>query len=99
MSKPPNYGHLSEVPIKGHTKEWFKRDIETIKNSVRSTAKAIFLIGLFTFLATAGIYYLITFRLDLFEIVIYSLIFWPVVVLGYFLLHVMKTKGYDIRTP
>jgi hypothetical protein len=90
------YGHLNQIPIKGSTKEWFKKDLATIKKSLRSTfrnAVWIYLISLL-FSVVTNIKYI-----DAKIILYYSVVFLPIFLLGYLMLHVLKTKGYDIRTP
>lgn len=96
MGKPSDYGHRSYIPLIGNTKEWFKRDIETIKNSTKITIKKIPQIISITFLLVGIVYFLVTFRFNLYEVLIYFIIFSPISILGYFLLHVVKTKGYDV---
>lgn len=75
------------------------RDIETIKKSFTKTLKMSPSIILTTFLLTALIYLLFNNRFNFVEIFTYSIIFIPILVLSYFLLHVINTKGYDINTP
>lgn len=96
MGKPSDYGYRGYIPLFGHTKEWFRKDIETIKNSAKTTVKNTPLIVSVTFFLVSLVYFLGVSRFSLFEVVIYSIIFSPLSILGYFLLHVMKTKGYDI---
>jgi hypothetical protein len=88
-----------EIPILGDTKGWFKRDTQTIRNSSEVTVRRIPLIILITFVLTCLIYYLTTSEINLFEILVYFSIFAPITIIAFFLLHVMKTKGYDITAP
>ena len=97
MSNPlKDYGHLSYIPLIGHTKEWFKRDIKTIKKSLFTTLKY----SPFLLILEIGIvcltYYLSTTSFVISEIFVYIIIFSPIILLAFFLLHIMKTKGYDM---
>lgn len=99
MTKPPNYGRLSKVPLLGNTKEWFKRDIQTIKKSTKSTLKNLHWIYFATFTIFSAIDYLFTSSFNLKSNLLISLALFPVVIVGYLMLHILKTKGYDITPP
>lgn len=99
MVKPTDYGHFSYIPIKGHTKEWFKKDLQTIRNSFKKTLKIAPIIFLITFLTTCCLIYFSSHQLIFDLIIAYTLSFGMIVNLGFFLLHVLKTKGYDIESP
>lgn len=91
--------HYSHVPLRGETKEWFAQDIKTIKKSAIQTVKVGPLIALITAVVTLAGYLLLSPAFNVAEFGMYLVVFVPVAILAFFLLHVMKTKGYDIRTP
>lgn len=99
MTKPPNYGHLDEIPISDHTREWFKKDIVTVRKStgvtIRRAPTIIFLASILTVIAQRFIYPECDIKICIISAASFSLI----AVFAFFLLHVLKTKGYDIRTP
>ena len=66
-------GQYREIPIFSDTKGWFKKDIKTIKNSLKVTLIRIPMIVLITFILTSLIYFLFTSRLNFYEIFVYFL--------------------------
>jgi len=79
-----------------HTGYWFKKDIKTIKNSLRKTLKIAPL-----FLVPSAILYIIVSQstelsADYNLILKIILPFFLILLLGYFLVNVLITKGYDI---
>jgi hypothetical protein len=84
--------------MKGSTVWWFKKDLKTIINSFKLTIRLSPLIGSVTFLAVLGIDYFVDQKISGVEVVILTLIFWPISLLGFFMLHVLETKGYKIKT-
>jgi len=87
------------IPIFGNTKKWVKQDIKTIKRSAIKTLKVMPLIIVISFFLSAAVDYLLAKQFNIAEIFIYFIIMTPYAILGFFLVHVMKTKGYDIGTP
>lgn len=95
MAHPKDKIHYRHIPIRGNTKAWFKHDFQVIKNSFISTLKNFHLITLFTCLIVLALWYfgdMFTFTGFLWYLVSFDLIF----TFGYFLLKVLKDKGYDV---
>lgn len=93
----PMQNHYSHVPLRGKTKEWFAQDIKTIKHSAVITTKRAPLVGLITTVVTCVGYLFLSPVFNVAELGMYLVVFVPIAILAFFLLHVMKTKGYDIR--
>lgn len=77
---------------------WIRRDLRTIKSSFVVTLKLSPII----ILATACVIIFIQAIFSSFDIdslVGYAIILSPISVLGFFLAHVLATKGYAIDTP
>lgn len=94
-----DYKHTNEfgeIEAFKHTKYWLKRDIQTIKKTLKSTIKfspLLFLLS--TVLATIMSFsYTSQFIAD--EIAFYALIFFPLFLLANLLIYVMVNKGYNI---
>ena len=99
MVKSDSNIHYSHIPLRGHTKEWFQKDIQTIKHSAAITLKrSPYIVLIVLVLASVlGVIYFQESRL--YYIVWYTVLFSLISILGYFLLHVLKTKGYDVSSP
>ncbi|MDD2822573.1 MAG: hypothetical protein PHQ59_00690 [Candidatus Daviesbacteria bacterium] len=80
------------------TKDWFKRDINTIKNSFIYTLKKLHMITLFALVFSGILTYLYN-DFSINKIIAYTIIFLPISFIGFFMVHVIETKGYDIDTP
>lgn len=89
--------HYSHVPLIGKTKAWFVQDIKTIKHSAGITAKRAPLVGQITTVVTCVGYLFLSPVFNVAEFGMYLVVFVPIAILAFFLLHVMKTKGYDIQ--
>lgn len=92
-----NVNEFGDIEAFKGTKYWFKRDIETIQNSLVSTLKfSPILIG-----ATAllSLFYIRSINGEIINQIslIFTLSMSLLGVLAYFLLHVITTKGYDIH--
>lgn len=91
----PSENGEQELPRDTHY--WIKHDLRTIKKSLVRSMKVSpiilvisILFGMFVTLITRGI-------LQQNLIFLYSSLFFPILLFGYFMLHILATKGYDIH--
>lgn len=99
MTNPPDYGDLHEVSLVGKTREWFKKDITTLKKSVRTTINNTHWILLVTVIFSIIINFSYERDFDVLNILFWTITFLPISLLAFFTLHALKTKGYDIQAP
>lgn len=88
---------FGEIEVLKDTKYWFKRDFQTIKRSFFSTIRNspfVFIVAMFFSFLMSG---LGNTKVGLDNILAYTLIFFPISLLGYFMFYVMIKKGYDIE--
>lgn len=79
------------------TKYWFKRDLDTMKVGLVKTVRLTPILFLASFIFSLLINYMNQ-TLRIFELIILSVVFLPIFMLGYFLFYIMVKKGYNIHT-
>lgn len=87
---------FGEIEVLKDTTYWFKRDLQTIRRSFVSTIRNspfVFIIAMFFSFLMSG---LSTTKVGLDNILAYTLIFFPISLLGYFMFYIMIKKGYEI---
>lgn len=96
MAHPKDNIHYAYIPIKGNTKAWFKKDWQTIRKSFSATLRNSHIIG---GLAALFVFLILYFQNTLMFINFFWLFicFYPIFLFGYFMLKVLKDKGYDIK--
>lgn len=85
---------FGEIEVLKGTKYWFKKDFQTIKKSFKSAIKyspIIFMVSLIIAVFASNFNYK-----NIETIIYYTIIFFPITVLGYLMFYVIFTKGYDI---
>ena len=92
-----DYKHAGELGGLKDTKYWFKRDIGTFKKSFKKTIKLSPILLVVAVVLALGINYNDN-SLVFESIAITTLSLFPIVLLGYFLFHVMVNKGYNIHS-
>lgn len=90
-----DYKHAGELGDLKDTKYWFKRDIGTFKNSLRKTARVSPILLAVALILSLLINYFYN-SLSLMQILFTTILFFPIVLLGYFLVYIMVNKGYNI---
>ncbi len=92
-----DHKHVGELGDLKDTKYWFKRDLSTMKLGLKKTAQVTPVLFLASFVFSLLITYLDQ-ALRIYEVVLLSMIFLPIFMLGFFLFYIMVNKGYNIHT-
>ncbi|MBI4009201.1 hypothetical protein HY357_03135 [Candidatus Roizmanbacteria bacterium] len=87
---------LGDIDIVKDTKYWFKRDIQTIKTAIKKTIQYSLYLLLISVLFSIIISYSYNSNFQLDKVVFYTIVFFPIALLGYFLIYIMVKKGYNI---
>jgi len=91
-----NVNEFGEIEAFKGTKYWFKRDLQTIKRSFVSTIKFSPIVFLTTLAFSALMTLFDNPKINFYVAISYTVILFPIFLLGYLMFNVMVTKGYDI---
>ena len=92
-----DYNHVGELGDLKDTKYWFRRDLGTMKKGLKKTVSLTPVLFLATFIFSLFVNY-VNQTLRIYEIVVLSVFFLPISLLGYFLFYIMVNKGYNIHS-
>jgi len=88
--------HVCKLGDLKDTKYWFRRDIGTMKKGLKKTVSQISVLLLATFVFSLFVNYANQ-TLRMYEVVVLSVMFLPIFMLGYFLFYIMVNKGHNIH--